>query len=121
MPPDRDATGAGGAAKVRRELPVGYRPGVISAITVILGFSLLFLRYWTFEAEGQWTRLSIVAAASLSLSILVQIFSLWRALQVSDDDVDEYAKTLRWFFSAIMILLVSVLLAAFAFADVSPF
>ena len=36
-----------------RGLPVGYRQGVISAITVVLGFSLLFLRFWGFELEGE--------------------------------------------------------------------
>ena len=35
-----------------RGLPVGYRQGVITAITVMLGFSLYFLRFWNFEATG---------------------------------------------------------------------
>ena len=50
-------------ARPRAPLPAGYRQGVISAITVLLGFSLLFLRYWGFEAEGEWTIGSLVAGA----------------------------------------------------------
>ena len=38
----------------RRPLPNGYRQGIITAITVLLGFSLLFLRFWSFEAPGRW-------------------------------------------------------------------
>jgi hypothetical protein len=29
----------------RAPLPIGYRQGIITAITVLLGFSLLFVRY----------------------------------------------------------------------------
>lgn len=105
---------------VRQPLPAGYRQGVISAITVILGFSLLFMRYWSFEAEGSWTLSSLVAAALLSLSIVLQTFSLWRSLQVRDDDEIEYARTLRWFMTATSILLLSVFLAALSFSGLLP-
>ena len=39
----------------RRSPPPGYRQGLITAITVLLGFSLAFLRFWGLEAAGQWT------------------------------------------------------------------
>ena len=42
-------------AQQRTPLPPGYREGIITAITVLLGFSLTFFRFWGFEAEGQWT------------------------------------------------------------------
>ena len=37
-----------------REIPVpsGYRQGVVTAITVFLGFSLAFLRFWGIENPG---------------------------------------------------------------------
>ena len=100
------------AARARAPLPAGYRQGVISAITVMLGFSLLFLRYWSFEAEGEWTIASFVAAALLALSVTLDLFALWRSLQPEDDDEPVYRVTLRWFLAAIVLLLVSVLLAA---------
>jgi hypothetical protein len=34
-------------------VPQGYRQGLITAITVLLGFSLAFLRSWGFEASGE--------------------------------------------------------------------
>jgi hypothetical protein len=99
-------------------LPAGYRQGVISAITVMLGFSLLFLRYWSFEAPGNWDAISVVAVALLSLAILLELVALWRSLQPEDDALAEYRKTLRWFATSIVVLLVSLLLAGMITAHV---
>ena len=103
----------------RAPLPAGYRQGIISAITVILGFSLLFLRYWSFEAEGEWTKVSFVAAALLALAVILELFALWRSLQPEDDDEPVYRITLRWFLASIMLLLVSLLLAALTASHVA--
>ncbi|MBP2294477.1 hypothetical protein [Azospirillum rugosum] len=112
--PDSPAKPA--AKPARKELPPGYRQGIITAVTVILGFSLVFLRFWSFEAEGAWTVPSVIAAVILAVSILFQMVCLWRSLQLSDDDEAEYAKTLRWFLASIVTLLVSVLIAALAYS-----
>jgi hypothetical protein len=98
--------------KPRVPLPPGYRQGVITAITVLLGFSLLFLRYWNFELPGTWNLPSVVAAVMLSFAVLLEIVALWRSLQVEDDDEEEYRVTLRWFLSSAILLLLSLLLAA---------
>ena len=95
----------------RRPLPSGYRQGIISAITVVLAFSLLFVRYWSFEAEGDWTIASFVATGLLGLAIAGEFVALWRALQVRDDDEPVYQITLRWFLAAIFLLFAGVLLA----------
>jgi hypothetical protein len=96
----------------RVPLPAGYRQGIISAITVLLGFSLLFVRYWNFEASGEWTIPSFVAALLLTLAIVLELVALWRSLRLEDDDETEYRITLRWFAASTSILLVSLLLAA---------
>ncbi len=102
----------------RKPLPVGYRQGIISAITVLLGFSLLFLRYWSFEAPGEWTVASTLAALLLALAILLELVALWRSLRIEDDDESEYRKTLRWFVVSIGALMASLLLAALTAAHV---
>ena len=51
----------------QRSIPEGYRAGIITAITVLLGFSLALFRFWGFEAPGDWTLRSIVAAATTGL------------------------------------------------------
>lgn len=87
-------------------LPQGYRAGIITAITVLLGFSLSFLRFWGFEAPGEWTFQSIIPAFTLILAIVLQITALYRALSLKDDDEHEYRKTVLWLItSAIMMLI----------------
>jgi hypothetical protein len=39
----------------------GYRQGIITAIAVMLGFTLAFVRFWGFEAPGVWTYRSVIA------------------------------------------------------------
>ncbi len=108
-PPAKPKTG-------RVPLPTGYRQGVISAITLFLGFSLLFLRYWSFEASGDWTIKSGIAALLVIIAIVLDIVALWRALQVKDDDEGEYGKTLRWFMVSIIALFAGLLLAGIAYS-----
>jgi heme A synthase len=109
--PDNEFDGKRSEKAPRVPLPAGYRQGIISEITVLLGFSLLFLRYWNFEAEGEWTIAALVATILLALAIVLELVALWRSLQPRDDDESEYQITLRWFLASIAVLLVSLLLA----------
>ena len=106
--------------RARAPLPAGYRQGIISAITVLLGFSLLFVRYWNFEAPGEWSPASFIAAMLLALAVILELVALWRSLRPEDDDEPEYRITLRWFVAGIFVLLVSLLLAALTTSKVLP-
>ena len=99
-------------APKRIPLPAGYRGGVITAITVFIGFSLSFVRYWGFEAPGQWTSRSIAVFIALLIPILAEIYALYRALLVSDDDETAYATTIKWFVWSVFGMLVGVCFAA---------
>ena len=105
----------------RVPLPVGYRQGIITAITVLLGFSLFFLRYWDFELPGAWNVSAAVAGILMAVSIVLQLVALWRSLQVKDDDETEYRKTLRWFFVSAVALLIGLALSALSFFRVLRF
>jgi len=105
----------------RVPLPTGYRQGIITAITVLLGFSLLFFRYFDFELTGEWTVFSVIAAILMALSILLQFVALWRSLQVEDDDETEYSITLRWFLSSMILLIVSLAMAGLSISEVVDF
>lgn len=94
-----------------RPLPEGYRQGLITAITVLLGFSLAFFRFWGFEASGEWTPRSIVAAVTLVAAVLLQIVALFRSLRLEDDDPREYRKTVTWFTTSAVVLLGGLLVA----------
>lgn len=105
----------------RTPLPIGYRQGIITAITVLLGFSLLFMRYWNFELPGTWTVSALLAALLMALSILLQMITLWRSLQVKDDDETEYGKTLRWFLSSAVTLMCGVILSFLSYSRILRF
>jgi hypothetical protein len=94
-------------------LPEGYRQGVITAITVLLGFSLGFLKFWGLEAPGGWGALSFLSTATLILAVLGQIRALYRALMVADNDEHEYRKTVRWFVASAIVLLAGLVLSFF--------
>lgn len=94
----------------RVPLPAGYRQGIITAITVLLGFSLVLARWWDLEAPGTWTLHAVIAAALQTCSIMLQLVALWRSLQVKDDDEREYSRTLQWFLAGAIVLLMSLAL-----------
>jgi hypothetical protein len=95
----------------RRPPPPGYRHGIISAITVLLGFSLAFLRFWGLETTGKWTAGSLVSTGTLVLAVVFQIVALFRSLRIEDDDEPEYRKTVRWFVASAVVMLLALLLA----------
>jgi hypothetical protein len=98
--------------KQRCPLPNGYRQGIVSAITIFIGFSLTFLRFWVFEAPGEWTPRSLLASGVIAVPILLEIYVLFRSLRVEDDDELEYAKTIRWFVASVFTMLIAVIFAA---------
>jgi hypothetical protein len=106
-----------GSGRERREaVPQGYRQGLITAITVLLGFSLAFLRFWGFEASGEWTRRSIVAGFTLTVAVLLQIVALIRSLRLEDERPSEYRRTVRWFTASAVVLLGGLLFAVVVFS-----
>jgi hypothetical protein len=113
-----DTVAATDAGKAVDELPAGYRQGIITAITVFIGFSLLFLRFWSFEASGDWTVSSAIAAGLMVIAIMLEIVALWRSLQVKDSQLVEYNKILKWFLFSVVTMLVSLLFAAVAYTGI---
>jgi heme O synthase-like polyprenyltransferase len=92
-------------------VPDGYRQGLITAITVLLGFSLTFLRFWGIEAPGYWTLLSIVSTGTSIVAVVLQLVALFRSLRLEDQVTTEYQKTVRWFISSAIALLLGLSLA----------
>jgi hypothetical protein len=97
-------------------IPAGFRVGIITAITVVLGFSLLFLRSWVFEFPGEWTPSSAIAAILMLFAVVIQVVALWRSLQPKDELTIEYRRTLRWFLASVIVLLISLVTAAVSYS-----
>ena len=102
----------------RTPLPQGYRQGFITANTVMLGFTLAFLRFWGFEAEGKWTYKSFIAAIGLTVALLLQVTALLRSLRIEDDDVAQYRITVRYFIVSVVVLVASLVVAAIIYSGV---
>ena len=100
----------------REPLPAGYRQGIITAITVLLGFSLALFQFWGFEASGHWTWPSIFAAGAMVLAVVMQIVALVRSLRLEDDDPREYRTTVAWLTASAIVMLVGLLIATIIFA-----
>jgi hypothetical protein len=97
---------AGGPAAV----PAGYRPAIVTGTTVVLTFSLVYFRFIVFELDSHpWTAWWAVAAAGAMLATGMHFHTLWRSLQLVDDDPAEYGVTVRWFGRGILALVVSLL------------
>lgn len=92
-------------------VPSGFRQGIITAITVLLGFSLAFWRFWGFESPGYWSVRSLAAALCLILAVALQILALFRALRLEDDSIPEYRKTVRWFIASAIAMLIGLTIA----------
>lgn len=97
-------------------LPQGYREGLVTAITVFLGFSLSFIRFWSLEMSGEWSWQGILSTCILGAGIGLQLVALFRSLQIRDDEEDRYKVTVRYFFWGILIVVMGVV-AAIVVAD----
>ncbi len=91
-----------------RSLTVIVR-GSITAITVLLGFSLSFLRFWGFEAPGEWMLRSVISTGTTLAAIVLQLISLFRSLRLEDRDPIEYQRTVRWFIGSAITLLLGLI------------
>lgn len=78
---------------------------------MLLGFSLGFVRYWGFDADGDWSELSVLPGTILLLAVLLQIIALYRSLRLEDEEVGEYKKTVRWFIASAVFLVVGLMAA----------
>lgn len=94
-----------------KSLPQGYRQGLVTAITVFVGFSLAFMRFWSLETGGAWTWKGFFAAAIIGGGVVVQLYALWRSLELTDDEPARYTSTVRWFFVGVATVIVGVMAA----------
>ena len=61
---------------------------------------------------------SVFVTSILIVSVIMQIITLFRSLQIADDDEIEYGKTVGWFVASAVVLFIAVLIAVVVFSGV---
>ena len=90
-----------------------FRNGSLTAIGVVVGFSLGFLSRWA-GTPGEWTRADLVAVAAITLGIAFQIKALADMLSRRSLVVARYDRSVRIFLIGVILVAVGVVLAIFA-------
>jgi hypothetical protein len=80
--------------------PPRRAPGLITAITALLGSGSPLSAFWSFEAAGQWAVQSVFSTGASVLAIVFQLVALVRAFRIEDQYEDEYRQTVRWFIAS---------------------
>jgi hypothetical protein len=87
-----------------------FRNGSLTAISVVLGFSLSFLSRWA-GLPGQWHMGDLAAVLLIVLGITLQIFAMAAMLWVSSLKVSAYDRAMRTFLIGLALVSGGVALA----------
>ena len=104
-----EATRPGADASEPRMEPT-FRNGSLTAISVVLGFSLSFLNRWA-ALPGTWTRSDLVAVMAISFGILLQIATVALLLQVGSLYLRRYNRAVAIFLLGLAFVAAGVALA----------
>jgi ABC-type tungstate transport system substrate-binding protein len=92
-------------------LPAGYREGVVTATTFLLGFGLAFVRFWAF-APGAWTAANLLEGIPLLVGVGLLLWALFRALDPADEGHRHYRTTRHVLLLGIILMFLAVVIAS---------
>jgi len=87
-----------------------FRNGSLTAISVIVGFSLSFLNRWAAE-PGSWEIYDLAAVAAIVVGIVLQLSSLASLLSVRSLLLGNYVRAVRLFLIGLAAVSIGVALA----------
>ena len=87
-----------------------FRNGSLTAISVLLGFSLSFLPRWA-SLPGPWQRNDLAAVAAIVLGIGVQLVAVALLLSIDSLRLDRYKRAIRTFLVGLILVAVGVAIA----------
>ena len=98
--------------KTSARIEAEFRNGSLTAISVIVGFSLSFLARWA-ATPGKWHVLDLIAVVLIVVGSVLQIFALGSLLFLSSMVVANYERAVRIFLVGLAIVAVGVVMAIF--------
>lgn len=90
-----------------------FRSGSITAISVVVGFSLGFLSRWS-GLPGKWERSDVFAVVAITVGVALQIKSLVDLLSIRSVIVVYYERSIRIFVIGLVLVAIGVAAAIFA-------
>jgi uncharacterized membrane protein YczE len=90
-----------------------FRNGSITAIGVVVGFSLSFLSRWA-ALPGDWMHSDLVSVALITLGLALQVKALADLLMVSSLQLKRYHRSVRFFLIGLVLVGLGVVFAVFA-------
>ncbi|KLK94805.1 hypothetical protein AA309_00940 [Microvirga vignae] len=100
-------------ADERELIEATFRNGSITAIGVVVGFSLGFFSRWS-ALPGEWTPSDLVSVILITLGLALQIKSLADLLLVSSLQLKRYNRSIWIFMTGLILVGSGVILAIFA-------
>ena len=93
-----------------------FRNGSLTAISVLVGFSLSFLSHWA-GTPGQWHVADLIAVTPIVIGIGLQIWALSSMLFISSLIAEKYMRAVRLFLAGLAIVALGI--AAAILADIA--
>jgi hypothetical protein len=90
-----------------------FRSGSITAISVVVGFSLGFLVRWS-GLPGRWAGSDVFAVLGITLGVALQIKALIDLLSIRSLLVSFYERAIRIFVAGLVLVAIGVVAAIFA-------
>jgi hypothetical protein len=100
-------------APQRADIEPEFRNGSLTAISVIVGFSLSFLSRWA-GASGKWHAADLIAVTLIVIGSGLQIWALAAMLFVSSLVAEKYARAIHLFLTGLAIVALGIATAIFA-------
>jgi|HubBroStandDraft_4_1064222.scaffolds.fasta_scaffold501047_1 hypothetical protein len=93
-----------------------FRNGSLTAVSVLVGFSLSFLSHWA-GTPGKWHVADLIAVTLIIIGIGLQVWALASMLFVSSLIAEKYTRAIRLFLAGLAIVALGI--AAAIVADVA--
>jgi uncharacterized membrane protein YczE len=90
-----------------------FRNGSITAIGVVVGFSLGFLSRWS-ALPGEWMHTDLISVALITLGLALQVKALADLLLISSLQLRRYNRSVRFFLTGLIFVGLGVVFAVFA-------
>jgi hypothetical protein len=96
----------------RSTIDATFRNGSLTAIGVVVGFSLSFMSRWA-ASPGEWSGADLFAVTAITLGIAFQIKSLADLLSITSLVLARYNQSVRIFMIGLVLVATEVVIAIF--------